>query len=64
MKINGIETWKVIEELIRIMMEAESNATVRKPVSWALYQVWKKIDETEKNRKAEQDDFKKDGEEE
>ena len=41
---------KVIELLKAEYERAKSLEFVRKPLAWALYQVWKKVDTTEKER--------------
>lgn len=41
---------KAIKILIAKLGEARRNASIRKPLAWALYETWKIVDEKEKER--------------
>lgn len=51
MKVNGIDLEELYEQLVDVAKYAEANGWVVKPVSYALYHLWKQVDEYEKSRK-------------
>ena len=51
-KVNLYNAWL---ELERLTEEAVKNPAIKKPIAWALYQVWKWADEHEKPREEVKD---------
>lgn len=48
------ELHPVVKDLIREWESAEKTAYVRKPKAYALFQVWKKIDTAEKEKRRDE----------